>query len=82
MNIVSVEICLAETKGSEYQYTAHLIEDQGRYYYRAKGVSIEISETEYHAVQENPRLYYFSTALKLHNRILTEEAAGPPYTIQ
>lgn len=37
--------------------------------YRAKGVTIEIEEYEFRQVVENPSLYYFSTALKLHCRI-------------
>ncbi len=50
-------------------YTSIAIEDRGRYYYWAKGVSVEISEAEYKAIKLNPKLYYFSTALKLHLKI-------------
>lgn len=53
----------------EYSYTAIAISENGRYYYWAKGFSIEIADWEYHNVKLNPRLYYFSTALKLHIRI-------------
>ena len=62
---------------SDYSYTAIAIADQGRYYCWAKGVSLEIADWEYHNVKLNPKLYYFSTALKLHIRIqrLKEEYA-------
>ena len=50
-------------------YWAEAIEDGGRFYYRAKGVTIEIGQSEFCKVIENPSLYYFSTALKLHFRI-------------
>lgn len=54
-------------------YWAEAIEDGDRFYYRAKGVTIKTEEYEFRRVVENPTLYYFSTALKLHCRI---EQAG------
>jgi hypothetical protein len=54
---------------SDYQYTAIAIEEGGKFYYWAKGVSIEITAKEYEYVITNPKLYYFSTALKLDIRI-------------
>lgn len=57
-------------QNEEYQYTAIAIEDKGHYYYWAKGVSLEISRQEYEAIKANPKLYYFSTALRLHFRIV------------
>ncbi|QWE09850.1 hypothetical protein [Polynucleobacter sp. es-EL-1] len=54
---------------SEYRYTGIAIEEGSRFYYWAKGVSIEISDWEYANIKLNPKLYYFSTALKLHLRI-------------
>ena len=59
----------AEQGLSEYRYTAIAIEDGGKYYYWAKGVSLEIQDWEYVNIKLNPKLYYFSTALKLHQRI-------------
>ena len=60
-------------------YWAEAIEDGGRFYYRAKGVTIEIGEPEFRKVIENPSLYYFSTALKLHFRIeRAREGEGIP----
>lgn len=50
-------------------YWAEAVEDEDRFYYRAKGITIEIEEYEFRQVIENPSLYYFSTALKLHFRI-------------
>jgi hypothetical protein len=54
---------------TEYNYTAIAIEENGKFYYWAKGVSIEITRYEYEYVIANPKLYYFSTALKLHCKI-------------
>ena len=50
-------------------YWAEAIQDGGKYYYRAKGVTIAIGESEFREIIENQSLYYFSTALKLHFRI-------------
>lgn len=50
-------------------YYAIAVEDGERYYYWAKGVGLRISADEFQLVRKNPRLYYFSTALKLHCRI-------------
>jgi len=60
---------LAEQGLSEYRYTGIAIEDGGKYYYWAKGIGLEISDWEYANIKLNPKLYYFSTALKLHHRI-------------
>ena len=59
----------AEQGLSEYRYTGIAIEDGGKYYYWAKGISLEIKDWEYANIKLNPKLYYFSTALKLHHRI-------------
>ena len=59
----------AEQGLSEYRYTGIAIEDGGKYYYWAKGASLEIADWEYANIKLNPKLYYFSTALKLHHRI-------------
>ena len=66
----------AEQGLSEYQYTGIAIEEGGKYYYWAKGGSIEITEWEYFNIKLNPRLYYFSTALRLHHRIHKALEAG------
>jgi len=50
-------------------YWAEAIEDEGRFYYLVKDTILEISEYEFGKVVINPYLYYFSTALRLHNRI-------------
>lgn len=57
---------------SEYNYTAIAIEENGKFYYWAKGRGIEITPREYELVISNPKLYYFSTALRLHNRLKKE----------
>lgn len=53
----------------KYEYIGIAIEDEGTYYYWARGVSLKIEQWEYELIKANPRLYYFSTALKLHFRI-------------
>lgn len=58
-----------EPPDDDNNYWAEAIEDEGRFYYRAKGVTIALEEYEFRRVVENPSLYYFSTALKLHFRI-------------
>lgn len=56
----------------EFNYSAIAIEEDGKYFYWAKGISLEIERYEYEAIKANPKLYYFSTALKLHIRIHNE----------
>lgn len=58
-----------EPPDDDNNYWAEAIEDGSRFYYRAKGVMIAIEEHEFRRVVDNPSLYYFSTALKLHFRI-------------
>jgi len=60
---------LRPQKSSEYEYVGIAIEDQGSHYYWARGVSLRITEQEYHYIKANPKLYYFSAALKLHLKI-------------
>lgn len=63
-------------KSAEYEYIGIAIEDQGNYYYWARGVSLKIGKREYELIKTNPKLYYFSTALKLHFRIQKNKEAG------
>lgn len=60
----------------EYQYVGIAIEERGKHYYWARGVSIEITDWEYANIKLNPKLFYFSTALKLHHRIERVLASG------
>lgn len=53
----------------EDNYDAEVVETSGRYFYRAKGTTIEVTEYEADRVIGNPHLYYFTVALKLHMRI-------------
>lgn len=53
----------------ENDYQAAVIQDAGRYLYRAKGITVPITEDEAQQVVRNPFTYYFSTALKLELRI-------------
>lgn len=50
-------------------YWAEAIEYGDKFYYRVNGTIVEITEYEFGKVIVNSRLYYFSTALKLHFRI-------------
>lgn len=53
----------------EHNYWADVIEDGVKFYYRVGDTTVEIDKVERDKVVANPSLYYFSTALKLHNRI-------------
>ena len=50
-------------------YWAEAIEYDGKFFYRAASTTIEITDYQFQAVVINPKLYYFSTALKLHLEI-------------
>ena len=58
-----------EPPDDENNYWADVIKDGDRYFYRAKGTTIEISEFEYGYVLANPNLYYFSQTVKVHVRL-------------
>ena len=60
---------LKPQKSKDYEYIGLAIEEEGSYYYWARGISLKINQHEYELIKANPRLYYFSTALKLHFRI-------------
>jgi len=60
----------------ENNYLAEAIEYQGRYFYRIKEVTVEAEKYEYEQAINNPRLYYFSSALKLHHRIRKARELG------
>ena len=60
----------------ENNYFAEAIEFDDKCYYRVDGTTVEISRYEYANVIGNPRLYYFSSALKLHHRILKAKELG------
>jgi hypothetical protein len=63
---------------NESNYIGIAIEDAGEYFYWAKGVSLKIKEWEYRNIKVNPKLYYFSTALKLHFQIKKIKEAEVP----
>ena len=72
MEIVKLSIRLIEGNYARihghnlFQYNAEVMRKDGRFWYRANGVIIKITPFEARCVIRNPRLYYFSTALKLH----------------
>ena len=53
----------------ENNYLAEAIEHDNQYFYRINGVTVQVLAHEYEQVIKNPRLYYFSSALKLHFRV-------------
>jgi len=63
---------LKPQKSKDYEYIAIAIEYEDSYYYWAKGVSLKIAKHEFERIKANPKLYYFSTALKLHFRVESE----------
>jgi len=63
----------------ENYYFAEAIEYQGQYFYRVDGVTVKAEQYEYERVIANPRLYYFSSALKLHYRIRKAKELGIGY---
>ena len=60
----------------ENNYLAEAIEFQGRYFYRINEVTVEAAKYEYVQAINNPRLYYFSSALKLHHRVKQARELG------
>jgi hypothetical protein len=66
MNVLKLRVTLLD---GYFKYVAQAIEYRGRYYYCIGDRIVEIAKWEYDRVIANPRLYYFSTALKLHKRI-------------
>ena len=60
----------------EHHYLAEAIAHEGRHYYRVDGITVELGQHEYQRVIANPRLYYFSAALKLHHRIKRAKVLG------
>ena len=60
-------------------YFAEAIEYQGEYFYRVDGITVQAEQYEYERVINNPRLYYFSSALKLHHRIRKAKELGLGY---
>ena len=57
-------------------YVASVIEHQGKHYYQADGVTVEAEGYECERAISNPRLYYFSSALKLHFRVCKAKELG------
>lgn len=69
----SLQLGLPPGPYDENNYWAEAIEYGDKFYYRAKGIILEITEIECRRVVGNPVLHYFSTALKLHLRIQRKE---------
>ena len=56
-------------KRDEFNYIGISIEERRGHYYYAKGIAIPITARKQSYIRTNPKLYYFSTALKLQHRI-------------
>ena len=56
-------------QNEKYNYIGISIEERHGHYYYAKGICIPITAREQNYIRTNPKLYYFSTALKLHHLI-------------
>jgi hypothetical protein len=54
---------------ADNDYPAEVLIEGDQFLYRAKGVTVPITEYEARRLIDNPYMYYFSTALKLHNQI-------------
>jgi hypothetical protein len=63
MEVVKLSIRLGR---DSFQYNSEVLRKNGKFYYRANGAIIKITPIEARCVIRNPRLYYFSIALKLH----------------
>jgi len=57
-------------------YRASVIQSQDQYFYQVGNTTIQITAYEYEKVIQNPRLYYFSSALKLHHRLAKAKELG------
>jgi len=60
----------------ENHYAAQAIEYESQYFYRINGVTVQALKHEYEQAIANPRLYYFSSALKLHFRVKKARELG------
>ncbi len=80
MEITCLQIRLLNRKEypatAENDYVAEAIRDDDHWYYRAKGITLPITEHEFRMVTANPFAYYFSTALKLHLRLQRARATA------
>ncbi len=76
IGLLYTENTLSIAVEDENNYWAEAIEDDNQFHYRAKGVTVDITEAEFKNVIANPKLYYFSTALRLHVRL--KNAGGLP----
>lgn len=54
---------------SNFAYKAKIIKFKNLYFYSENNVIIKITKNDYERVLINPRLYYFSTVLRLHTSI-------------
>ncbi len=61
----------------ENNYWADAIRIGDSYFYRVGDVVVPATEYEYQKVIANPNMYYFSSALRLHRRILHKRDGLP-----
>lgn len=75
MQVKRLKICLKEgnlarINGADlFKYEAEAIKYKNKYFYRAGKIILKIKNWEHARIIRNPRLYYFSTALRLHEDV-------------
>jgi len=83
-NTAKVENIMTLQNFADYEHTylnfdaqeqATVISAGNHYFYRYGSVLLDISHQELQQILDNPRLYYFSTALKIHQRLKRLHAA-------
>jgi hypothetical protein len=62
---------------NENNYWGEAIRIGDSYFYRVGDIVVPATEYEYRMVIANPNMYYFSSALKLHRRILHKRDGLP-----
>ena len=60
----------------EYHYLAKAIEFEDKHFYQVGDITVAATHYEYQKVIANPKLYYFSSALKLHHRVRKAKELG------
>ena len=66
---LAAEVVKRPPNTKEFNYKSIVIEEDGKYYYWSRGISLNISREEYEQVRCNPKLFFKSIADKLHKRI-------------
>jgi hypothetical protein len=65
---LSISVKSVQVQGKDTHYFGYAIQLGCKWFFHARNVLLEITESEHNLLVANPKLYYFSTALKLHLR--------------